>query len=250
MRSTRRSSTRRRGADSPTEQYEAKRLRAGRSTLYRLDLEFRAAALADTPPPLADTTPTDTAEEPEWWREILPSNVAFDPTTAERIGFAEGECDRGCLSWEEHLGAAHAVASSAVETPTPQIPEAIADDLASMASLLGQREWKAACLVGAAALEALLARRLAREPWEDFRNRLLAMSNGKRDDGARWHKPISEWGLYGLIRCAGELGVLSAAGEAVCHEARRARNGIHGHTTCGPAEATAVHGALAAVLDA
>lgn len=164
-----------------------------------------------------------------WVRRVAPAPAVGRAALFELQLQAESDCP--CLLMEEHLVRCEALAPGeareafqAIEDPADDE----ADDMRSLDRLLAQKEWKAAALVGGAALEALLVAQLdGREDVAAFTQRQLAMSNRRRDDGARWHKPLREWGLYGLITAALDVGVIQAGGAALCHGARRVRNVMH-----------------------
>lgn len=126
-------------------------------------------------------------------------------------------------------------------------------DIVAVERLVTLGEWKATALLGGSVLEALLLSAIAgvREAVSRFRYQQLALSKGKRDDGARWDQRPEDWGLYGLIRAAEAVAILSPDEVDLCHRARLVRNRGHhglGSEAIGRPDALDVRAAVCALL--
>lgn len=176
--------------------------------------------------------------------------VVEDPRAETRIGFAPSttrttdDDGREFLLWEEVLTSSSASVPDGAPALTVTGEDPIAEDVRTLESMMGQQEWKAAGLVGGAAMEALLSEIVGRRAVDAQRFADSRLARPKQDDGVPWHKSVSKWGLYGLIWAARELAILTTEETALCHRARIARNAIHGREAIGRAGAQEVHAAV------
>lgn len=103
------------------------------------------------------------------------------------------------------------------------------DDLRSITALASQNEHKAAALVAAVVLEALvrslvLQRAEAVAAWAELQP---ATRRALRDRGCSIQGRPEKWGLAGLLTAAEALGMLDANELELCRAARVVRNRMH-----------------------